>query len=171
MFKSRIFLGTIAAAGILAGATAAPALASARPHHVVKPAGVASGSTVGGLAGTLTGAAPVTGVLSALSGVPILGPLLAGLTSAAPGGATSQTDPVSSAVHGVTSTVSGLSSGAGAVSGTVSSVTGTLKSVPLLGQLVGALPAAGSVTGALSSITSAIPDASAITGLLPASNG
>jgi hypothetical protein len=196
VFKSRIFLGTIAAASVLAGTTAAPALAVNRPHHITKPTavttplkgvtGTVKGATsgglastlVGGLAGTLAsglaGAAPVTGALGGLSNLPLVGPLLAAVSSAAPGGATSATDPVTNVLHGVTSAVSGLGSGAGAtsaVSGAVSSVTGTLKSVPLVGQVADALPDASPVTGALSGITSAVPAASAITSLLPTSNG
>jgi hypothetical protein len=190
VFKSRIFLGTIAAASILAGTTAVPAMAVDKPHHDVKPIAITTplkGATssvkdgglastlAGGLASTLVGglasAAPVTGALGGLANLPLVGPLLAAVSSAAPGGATSATDPVTSVLHGVTSAVSGLGSGTSGISGAVSSVTGTLKSVPLVGQVAGALPAAGSVTGALSGITSAIPAASAITSVLPAANG
>ena len=186
VFKSRIFFGTIAAAGILAATAAAPAMASPRPvdtHRGGKPVDIVGAVTaplknvtggLTGVAGIVTGgavsAAPVSGLLGGLAGLPLIGPLFAVASgTTAPGAQTTPIDPVSTVLHGVTGAVAGVGSGAGAanaVNSAVNSVTGALKSVPVLGQIAGALPGAGSVTGALSGITSAVPGANAVTSLL-----
>jgi hypothetical protein len=185
VFNSRLFLGTIAAAGVFAAGAAVPALATTKPvpaaaAHMksdLKKVPVVGGA-LGGVVGTVTGGvptsgAPVAGALNGLASLPIIGPLLAALTGAgyAPGtmsGMPMSGNPVSGLLHGVTSAVPGLGQITGTATGALKSVgsaTGVLKNLPLVGGLT------GTVNGALSGITGAVPGLGSITGALPLVGG
>jgi hypothetical protein len=182
VFNPRIFVGTIAVAGVLAVSAAMPAFAVDKPtgHHpakpidvvgtVVKPVQNATGNTPASAAVNNT---PVGGFLGALSGLPLVGPLFSAFSAGVTGGSADD-NPVTGALHGL-STGSGLNSIAsgfgGAVGGTIDSIA---KAIPGASTVTGLLPG-GSVTGALngitngalSGLTNAVPGIGSVTNALP----
>jgi hypothetical protein len=184
VFKSRVFIGTIAAAGIFAAGAAAPAMATTPAKHPIPPiqhvigAVTAPVSRLGSTLGGVANGNPAGGLLTGLAGLPIIGPLLDGLLGMAPGTMSGGPamgnpwlqgggNPVAGILHGVTSAVPGL----GTVTGAVNSAVGGLKTLPVVGSITGMLPGVGSITGALSGITSAVPGVGSITSALPALRG
>jgi hypothetical protein len=170
VFKSRVFIGSIATASILGSgalaAAAGPALAVTPSNHhgavakvigtVASPLGGANGAAhaISGTTRTVTGAAPVTGLLGGLAGLPILGGLFSALQNAASGSALGA---VGGAVHSVTGALPGLGSlgsSGGSLNSALGSATGALGS---LTSATNSLPVLGSVTGALSSLTGSLP--------------
>jgi hypothetical protein len=174
VFNPRIFLGTVATVGVLAVTAAVPAFAANKPsdHHPIKQGGIVSTSVVptaapGGPLGTVLGSTPAGGLLGALSGLPLVGPLFTAFSNGMTSGASGE-NPVSGALHGLT-TGTGLSSIAsgvgGAVGGTIDSIA---KAIPGGSQVTGLLPG-GSVTGALNGLTGGLTNGalSGITNAVP----
>ena len=182
MFNTRVFFGTIAAAGLFAAGAAVPAMAAIpghRPASHPKPIAIAAPKPVSGLGGLVNGALPAVGLpggppaaspLGGLEGLPIVGPLIESLLGgpAVPGTGS----PLSGLLHNVTGAVPGLGNVVGtatnALNGVKSSLpvgnaSGVLKSLPVVGSLTSSLPAVGSVTGALSGITNAVPGLGSLT--------
>jgi hypothetical protein len=188
LFNPRIFLGTVATAGVLAVSVAVPALtvpafASDQPSgHAAKPIDIV-GTVLKPVQGVTTPAGnalnntPVGGFLGALSGLPLVGPLFSAFTSGATSGASGE-NPISGALHGL-STGTGLNSIAsgfgGAVGGTIDSIA---KAIPGGSSVTGLLPGGsatgalngitgGLTSGALSGITNAVPGVGSVTKALP----
>jgi hypothetical protein len=204
VFNPRIFLGTIAAAGVLVVTAAVPAMADkpSEHHHqlkatvvvgtVVKPVqspagngpssnGPAGNGAVGNGPAGSTSNAPAGGFLGALSGIPLIGPLISAFSPAVTGGSTG--------VNSVTGTLHGLGTGTGlgsVASGLGSAVGGTIdsiaKAIPGGSTVTGLLPGGsvsstlngltggilnGATNGALSGITNAVPGVGSITNALP----
>lgn len=191
MFKTRVFFGTIAAAGLFASGAAVPAMAATtghRPASYPKSAVSAVTKPVSDLGGLVSGTLPAVGLpggppaspLDGLEGLPLVGPLIESLLggpamSGAMNGLPATDNPVGGVLHNVTGAVPGLGnvmgSATNALNGVksslpVGSASGVLKSLPLVGGLTGNLPAVGSVTGALSGITNAVPGLGSLTGPL-----
>jgi hypothetical protein len=201
VFNPRTIVGSFTVAGVLAVSAAMPAFAADKPYHhaVVKP--IAIVRTVPRALPPVTGAtSPVSGVLNstpaggllgALAGLPIVGPLfgstvgtvsngLGGATGGL-GGLTNGLGNATGALHGVTSG-GGLGSITSGLTNTVGgAVDGVAKAVPGGSLVTGLLPG-GSVTGALNGITSglngavsgitnAVPGLGSVTGALPKVGG
>jgi hypothetical protein len=189
VFNPRIFVGTIAAAGILAAGAATPAFAAGRPaEHQAKPihivralptiVPVPAAPNIPVIGGVMSGN-PASGLLGALEGLPVAGPVFAALL-----GGPGDQNPVSGALHGLTAG-SGLSSavsGVGnAVGGTIDSVakavpggnmvTGLLPGGSATGALNGLTSTLNGLTGGLSGLTNAVPALGSITGALPKAGG
>jgi hypothetical protein len=190
VFNPRIFLGTIAAAGVLVVTAAVPAMATDKPsgHHpakpvtivgtVVKPVQSAAGGTPASNALNNT---PAGGFLGILSGIPLVGPLFSAFSAGVTGGSADE-NPVTGALHGL-STGTGLSSLAsgfgGAIGGTIDSIA---KAIPGGSTVTGLLPGGsvsstlngltngtlnGLTSGAVSGLTNAVPGVGSITNALP----
>ena len=196
MFNPRIFFGTVAAAGVLAASAAMPAFAAGGPagHRSLSPIDVVgtafkTGQAVGENipASSALNGASADGLLGALSGVPLIGPLISafpalsafsalstgatGATGAA--GGTADGNPVTGVPHGA-SAGTGLSSMTSGVGGTVGGTTGPVaKTVPGGSTVTGLMPGltAGTVGGALSGISNAVPAAGSITSTLLEAGG
>jgi hypothetical protein len=187
VFNPRIFLGSVATAGVLVAGAAVPAFASGQlsHHHPLKPTGVVSATSpiqgvtapvqgaVGGTpAGSALSSTPAGGLLGALAGLPIVGPLFSAFSDGISGGSAAE-NPVSGALHGL-STGTGLSSVAsglgGAVGGTIDSIA---KAIPGGSKITSLLPGGSvtgtlnGITGGLSGITNAVPGIGSVTGALP----
>jgi hypothetical protein len=200
VFNPRTIVGTITAAGVLSVTAAMPAFAAAKPYHhqQLKPIAIVrtdpkTAPPVTNPVGEVLNSTPAGGLLGALAGLPIVGPLfgstvgnpgssggLGNLGAAVPG---SLPDFGSAAgtLHNVTSG-SGLSSITSGLTSTVGgAVDSVAKAVPGGNVVTGLLPG-GSVTGALngltnglngavSGITNAVPGLGSITNALPKSGG
>jgi hypothetical protein len=206
VFNPRTIVGSFTVAGVLAVSAAMPAFAADKPYHhqQLKPVAVVrtepkAAPPVTGATGPVSGLVnntPAGGLLGALAGLPIVGPLFggtvgnlgnsvngatSGLGNAVNGlGNAAGGNPVSGALHGVTS--GGLGSITSGLTNTVGgAVDGVAKAVPGGNLVTGLLPG-GSVTGALngltnglngavSGITNAVPGLGSITGALPKVGG
>jgi hypothetical protein len=184
VFNTRVFFGTIAAAGVFAAGAAVPAMAAAPGHRpashpksavtATKPVSDLGGLVNGALPNvSLPGGPPAAGPLGGLEGLPIVGPLLAGLLGGpiSPGALTGG-NPVSGILHNVTGAVPGLGNVVGTATNALNGVktslpaggaSGVLRSLPVVGSLTGNLPGVGSVTGALSGLTNAVPGLGSLT--------
>jgi hypothetical protein len=187
VFNPRIFLGSVATAGVLVVGAAMPAFAAGQlsHHHPLKQAEVVAATSPvhgvttpvqGALGGTPAGSAlsstPAGGILGALAGLPVIGPLFSAFADGISGGSADE-NPLSGALHGL-STGTGLGSVAsgigGAVGGTIDSIA---KAIPGGSKITSLLPggsatgALNGITGGLSGITNAVPGIGSVTSALP----